>query len=68
MPDENLRKVIDLSYQMLELADHGDKQRQDAGAGAVYARLRDAAYKLRQLAEQELARQGAHGPIKGKNK
>ncbi len=66
MADENLKKVIDLSYQMLELADHGDKLRQDAGSGAVYARLRDAAYKLRQLAQQELARQVADSKPKGK--
>ncbi|MBU2490210.1 MAG: hypothetical protein KKA60_12535 [Proteobacteria bacterium] len=58
MPDENLSRVIDLCYQMLELADHGDKLRRDAGSGVVYAALRDAAYKVRKLAKKEQARQG----------
>lgn len=58
MADEHLRKVIDISYQMLELADHGDRVRQDAGSGVVYGFLRDAAYKIRRMAEKELARAG----------
>ena len=60
MPNEiscdNLRKVIQLCYEMLELADHGDKLRGDSGCGIVYGTLRDEAYKIRRLAEQELSR------------
>lgn len=52
----NLTKVIELCYEMLELADHGDKIRDDGGCGVVYGTLRDAAYKVRQLAEKELSR------------
>ena len=51
----NLRKVIKLCNEMLELADHGDKCRTDAGCGVVYGTLRDAAYKMRRLAKNELA-------------
>jgi len=53
--NRNLTKVIELCYEMLELADHGDKIRHDGGCGVVYGTLRDAAYKVRQLAEKELS-------------
>jgi hypothetical protein len=53
MSDKNLNKVIELCYEMLELADHGDKFRNDDGCGVVYGALRDDAYKLRRLAERE---------------
>jgi hypothetical protein len=38
---------------MLEIADEGDRHREDAGCGILYGVLRDAAYKIRLLAEQE---------------
>ncbi len=63
--DNNLNKVITLCYDMLTLADLGDKIRQDAGCGAVYGSLRDNAYKLRKMAEEELVR---HRGGKGKKK
>ena len=53
--NKNLRKVIQLCYEMLELADHGDRFRQDTRCGVVYGALRDAAYKVRKLAEKEVA-------------
>ena len=52
--DQNLRNVIQICYEMLEIADRGDSYRQDSGCGAVYGRLRDAAYKIRLQAEHEL--------------
>jgi len=52
--NQNLRNVIQLCYEMLEIADRGDSYRKDSGCGAVYGRLRDAAYKIRVQAEQEL--------------
>jgi len=52
--DQNLRNVIQICYEMLEIADRGDSFRQDSGCGAVYGCLRDAAYKIRQLAEHEI--------------
>jgi hypothetical protein len=53
--DQNLQKVVQLCYEMLEFADKGDKCRKDAGCGIVYGTLRDVAYKVRRLAEKELA-------------
>jgi hypothetical protein len=52
--DNNLNRVIDLCYEMLELADHGDHFRVDNGCGILYGIIRDNAYKIRRIAEQEI--------------
>ena len=52
--DDYLREVIRLSVEMIDLAYKGDACRQDVGCGIVFGSLRDKAYKVRQLAEQEL--------------
>ncbi|MBU0995992.1 MAG: hypothetical protein KJ737_26150 [Proteobacteria bacterium] len=57
--------VIDLCYEMLELADHGDKFRLDTGCGVVYGTLRDVAYKVRKLAEKELVQHGTEESYQG---
>lgn len=54
MTNSNLNRVIDLCYEMLELADHGDLFRVDDGCGILYGIMRDNAYKIRKLAEQEI--------------
>lgn len=51
-----LKKMLELSSKMLELADFGDKHRRDAGCGVVFGHLRDDAYKLHRLAEKEIER------------
>lgn len=38
---------------MMVLADQGDRNRQDRSCGVLYGTLRDSAYKLRNLAEEE---------------
>lgn len=53
--DKNLNRVVKLCYEMLEHADHGDKTRYDDGCGVVYGTLRDAACKIRSMAEKELS-------------
>ena len=52
--DKNLEDIIALCGQMLNLADRGDAERTDAGCGIIYGTLRDAAYKVRQMAQNEL--------------
>ena len=37
----------------MELADRGDADREDKGCGILYGVLRDSAYKLKKLAEEE---------------
>jgi hypothetical protein len=39
---------------MMLLADRGDENRKDRSCGVLYGTLRDSAYKLRSLAEQEI--------------
>lgn len=56
---QDLQQVVRLCYQMLELAQKGDKNRQDGGCGIVFGSLRDNAYKIRRLAEKELEAHGA---------
>jgi hypothetical protein len=38
---------------MMQLADQGDIDREDVGCGVLYGTLRDAAFKIQKLAEQE---------------
>ena len=38
---------------MIDLADQGDTHREDNGCGILYGILRDSAYKLKKLAEEE---------------
>ena len=45
---------MDLTEEMITLADQGDAQREDTGCGVLYGVLRDTAYKLRRLAEEEI--------------
>jgi hypothetical protein len=56
MYNENLRRVLHLSREMLALADEGDQDRLDASCGILYGILRDMAYRLRKLAEEECDR------------
>lgn len=46
---------------MMLLADLGDKSRVDGSCGVLYGTLRDSAYKLRHLAEQEVERHKEQG-------
>jgi hypothetical protein len=52
--NQNIVKVLRLSRNMMLLADKGDETRQDISCGVLYGTLRDTAYKLRHLAEQEV--------------
>jgi len=50
----NIVRVLRLARHMIVLADKGDDSRRDRSCGVLYGTLRDAAYKLRGLAEQEI--------------
>lgn len=54
--NQNIVKVLRLSRDMMLLADLGDQSRNDGSCGVLYGTLRDSAYKLRHLAEQEIER------------
>ncbi|MGA2939506.1 MAG: hypothetical protein ABSF52_20740 [Syntrophobacteraceae bacterium] len=51
--NEMLGRTLQLTEMMVELADLGDGARKDVGCGVLYGLLRDAAYKIRKIAEQE---------------
>lgn len=51
--DRNINKAIALANDMIALADRGDADREDTGCGILYGVLRDAAFKVRKLAETE---------------
>ena len=46
----NTLKLVD---EMIDLADRGDADREDNGCGILYGVLRDSAFKLKKLAEEE---------------
>lgn len=59
--DQNIVWTIRLTEEMIRLADQGDAQREDNGCGILYGILRDAAYKIRRVAEEEKKRHQAKG-------
>ncbi len=49
----NLKRLLDLTREMLALADEGDRDRTDDSCGILYGILRDSAYRIRRLTEEE---------------
>ena len=42
-----------MTEKMLDIADRGDAVREDSGCGVLYGVLRDSAFKIKKLAEEE---------------
>ena len=53
--NENIEKTIRIADAMLDLAGHGDIEREDVGCGVLYGILRDSAYRIKKAAEVEKA-------------
>lgn len=51
--NRNIIKILNLAEEMIVLADQGDADREDVGCGVLYGVLRDTAYKLKRMAEEE---------------
>ena len=51
--NEYILKTLELVERMREVADAGDGAREDVGCGILYGVLRDSAYKIKKLAEEE---------------
>jgi hypothetical protein len=51
--NENIRRTLELVDLMAEIADEGDMLREDSSCGVLFGVLRDSAYKIRKLAEEE---------------
>ena len=54
MCNEMLKRTLALTKTMVEIADQGDGAREDVGCGVLYGLLRDSAYKIRKVAEEEI--------------
>jgi hypothetical protein len=54
--DRNIQSTLRLVDEMIKLANQGDIDREDTDCGILYGVMRDAAYKLKQLAEIEKAK------------
>lgn len=59
--NHNIKKTLNLVDEMIRVADKGDIEREDNGCGILYGVLRDSAYKLKKLAEQEKEKHIAKG-------
>lgn len=51
--DVHIEKTLGLVKVMIDIANQGDIDREDTGCGVLYGILRDSAYKIRKIAEQE---------------
>lgn len=49
----HIERALALVEEMIQLADQGEADREDNGCGILYGVLRDSAYKLQRLAEEE---------------
>jgi hypothetical protein len=52
--NEVLRKTLQLTDLMAEIADMGDAAREDVGCGVLFGFLRDSAFKIRKMTEAEI--------------
>ena len=52
--DKHIRRALDMSDELISLADSGDADRTDVGCGVLYGTIRDCAYKIQLLAAKEL--------------
>ncbi|MBL0712674.1 MAG: hypothetical protein JJV98_03135 [Desulfosarcina sp.] len=59
--NRNLRKTLNLVEEMIELADRGDADREDVGCGVLYGIIRDSAYKIKKMAQEEKRRHQEKG-------
>ena len=51
--NKNINKTLDLVEKMIALANSGDIDREDVGCGILYGILRDSAYRIKKIAEEE---------------
>ena len=51
--NDALRKTLKLTELMNEIADEGDSIREDVGCGVLFGIVRDSAFNIRKLAEEE---------------
>lgn len=53
--NQHIREVLEISRQLIILADQGDLDSEDDGCHVLYGIIRDCAYKIRAQAQRERA-------------
>ncbi len=51
--NKNIIRLLSLSHKMMSLADKGDLSREDATCGKLFGILRESAYRIQIMAEDE---------------
>lgn len=51
--NENINKALELADRLLELGATGDEEREDEGCGVLFGIIRDAGYRVKDLADKE---------------
>lgn len=51
--DLNIKRALQLTDKMIELAKIGEAESEDTGCGILYGVLIDSAYKIKRVAEKE---------------
>ena len=51
--NKSIKETLELTEKMLAIADRGDAVREDNGCGVLYGVVRDSAFKIKKLAEEE---------------
>jgi len=59
--NEAINRALELVRELMILADEGDISREDVGCGVLFGTVRDCAYKIRNLAESEIAEHKKRG-------
>jgi len=59
--DKNILQTLKLTEEMIDLANRGDADREDIGCGILYGIMRDSAYKIKKIAEEEKRKHMAKG-------
>ena len=52
--DRNLQETVELAERLISLSLKGDDEREDNGCGILYGVMRDAGFRLKQLAQREV--------------
>lgn len=59
--NQNLLQVLEIIRSLLTIADKGDLDREDDGCGVVYGVVRDSAYKIKKITENEIEKHKRNG-------
>jgi hypothetical protein len=59
--NRHIVETLQISEDMIRLAESGDRDREDAGCGVLYGVLLDSAYKIKKIAEEEKKRHREKG-------